>query len=131
MLYLCFVFFFQAEDGIRDLTVTGVQTCALPILGIDDLQPPAGRVGIEAEAAAEHEEERAGGPSLRRARDRVAHHQVALAATHAAIELGKAVVAELAARIVCAGGGLRGGLLPAVVRKAPRDQRVVVRPDGA
>src|SRR2546430_5879533 len=26
------VFFFQAEDGIRDLTVTGVQTCALPIL---------------------------------------------------------------------------------------------------
>src|SRR2546427_4044671 len=27
----CF-FFFQAEDGIRDLTVTGVQTCALPIL---------------------------------------------------------------------------------------------------
>src|SRR2546430_3315020 len=27
---LC-LFFFQAEDGIRDLTVTGVQTCALPI----------------------------------------------------------------------------------------------------
>src|SRR5688572_32988410 len=27
------VFFFQAEDGIRDLTVTGVQTCALPIFG--------------------------------------------------------------------------------------------------
>src|SRR5205085_6898606 len=26
-------FFFQAEDGIRDLTVTGVQTCALPIYG--------------------------------------------------------------------------------------------------
>src|SRR5271169_1362912 len=26
-----FVFFFQAEDGIRDATVTGVQTCALPI----------------------------------------------------------------------------------------------------
>src|SRR2546430_490718 len=28
---LATVFFFQAEDGIRDLTVTGVQTCALPI----------------------------------------------------------------------------------------------------
>src|SRR5688572_31269604 len=28
---LVFIFFFQAEDGIRDLTVTGVQTCALPI----------------------------------------------------------------------------------------------------
>src|SRR2546430_7309225 len=33
MLYVscCCFFFFQAEDGIRDLTVTGVQTCALPI----------------------------------------------------------------------------------------------------
>src|SRR5207248_7397218 len=28
---LQFYFFFQAEDGIRDRTVTGVQTCALPI----------------------------------------------------------------------------------------------------
>src|SRR5205085_7632237 len=28
---VCILFFFQAEDGIRDLTVTGVQTCALPI----------------------------------------------------------------------------------------------------
>src|SRR2546421_6648061 len=27
----CLLFFFQAEDGIRDLIVTGVQTCALPI----------------------------------------------------------------------------------------------------
>src|SRR5260370_17699971 len=27
-----YVFFFQAEDGIRDSSVTGVQTCALPIL---------------------------------------------------------------------------------------------------
>src|ERR1039457_5106615 len=35
MLVLCiilfFFFFFQAEDGIRDYKVTGVQTCALPI----------------------------------------------------------------------------------------------------
>src|SRR2546421_4171072 len=30
-LSLCLFFFFQAEDGIRDLIVTGVQTCALPI----------------------------------------------------------------------------------------------------
>src|SRR3712207_1202383 len=28
---MCLVFFFQAEDGIRDIGVTGVQTCALPI----------------------------------------------------------------------------------------------------
>src|SRR2546427_8218749 len=39
-------FFFQAEDGIRDLTVTGVQTCALPIWevfleGDDVTQEPA------------------------------------------------------------------------------------------
>src|SRR5256886_3174290 len=31
------VFFFQAEDGIRDLTVTGVQTCALPISSCSNL----------------------------------------------------------------------------------------------
>src|SRR5690554_7689967 len=30
-LELYFLFFFQAEDGIRDAVVTGVQTCALPI----------------------------------------------------------------------------------------------------
>src|SRR5256885_10567183 len=30
-----FSFFFQAEDGIRDYKVTGVQTCALPILIVD------------------------------------------------------------------------------------------------
>src|SRR2546422_5600031 len=28
---MCVIFFFQAEDGIRDVAVTGVQTCALPI----------------------------------------------------------------------------------------------------
>src|SRR5437879_9970076 len=30
IFFFCF-FFFQAEDGIRDTSVTGVQTCALPI----------------------------------------------------------------------------------------------------
>src|SRR2546427_13223993 len=34
VIIVCFFFFFQAEDGIRDLTVTGVQTCALPIYRI-------------------------------------------------------------------------------------------------
>ena len=28
MIYVCYIFFFQAEDGIRDHCVTGVQTCA-------------------------------------------------------------------------------------------------------
>src|SRR2546430_10851317 len=54
-------FFFQAEDGIRDLTVTGVQTCALPISfntllyrfsGDEDIavgSPVAGRSHVELE----------------------------------------------------------------------------------
>src|SRR5204862_3728545 len=38
--YSILFFFFQAEDGIRDLYVTGVQTCALPIcLGYAVAQP--------------------------------------------------------------------------------------------
>src|SRR3712207_6911178 len=40
MLY-CF-FFFQAEDGIRDIGVTGVQTCALPIWDVMELEVLAG-----------------------------------------------------------------------------------------
>src|SRR5207249_9614174 len=31
LIFVFFFFFFQAEDGIRDRNVTGVQTCALPI----------------------------------------------------------------------------------------------------
>src|SRR5262249_59612383 len=39
---LFFFFFFQAEDGIRDWSVTGVQTCALPISSSRDQQGPVG-----------------------------------------------------------------------------------------
>src|SRR3989454_12635008 len=35
-----FFFFFQAEDGIRDYKVTGVQTCALPISEAEQVRPP-------------------------------------------------------------------------------------------
>src|SRR5437773_9293228 len=35
LFWVCYFFFFQAEDGIRDRDVTGVQTCALPIYGLD------------------------------------------------------------------------------------------------
>src|SRR5260370_9970330 len=38
-LSLFFFFFFQAEDGIRDSSVTGVQTCALPISAPTGLKP--------------------------------------------------------------------------------------------
>src|SRR5690554_7643209 len=40
--FYCDVFFFQAEDGIRDADVTGVQTCALPICYVNVL--PTGRL---------------------------------------------------------------------------------------
>src|SRR5207245_6156854 len=41
---IALVFFFQAEDGIRDATVTGVQTCALPI---SPIEPAAVRPEID------------------------------------------------------------------------------------
>src|SRR2546422_8113529 len=46
-----FIFFFQAEDGIRDVAVTGVQTCALPIYAaVRRHRPLAGVVGRYREA---------------------------------------------------------------------------------
>src|SRR2546430_6019225 len=50
VLSIIFFFFFQAEDGIRDLTVTGVQTCALPISAIRELMRFAARTGEVASA---------------------------------------------------------------------------------
>src|SRR5256885_4206845 len=52
-----FFFFFQAEDGIRDYKVTGVQTCALPISSGDAHTESAGRgerdvTGVELECGA-------------------------------------------------------------------------------
>src|SRR2546428_9259969 len=41
-----FFFFFQAEDGIRDLIVTGVQTCALPISKTTSVFPDRPRVRV-------------------------------------------------------------------------------------
>src|SRR2546427_8249893 len=55
ILPFCF-FFFQAEDGIRDLTVTGVQTCALPIYRV----PPPRLVRTEAARPAREAPRRAG-----------------------------------------------------------------------
>src|SRR6266446_7305090 len=43
LIFLLFFFFFQAEDGIRDYKVTGVQTCALPI-SADMWKVPASEV---------------------------------------------------------------------------------------
>src|SRR2546426_3841517 len=43
---LYFFFFFQAEDGIRDYKVTGVQTCALPIVRLGDPGAPQALSGF-------------------------------------------------------------------------------------
>src|SRR5688572_32127794 len=77
-------FFFQAEDGIRDLTVTGVQTCALPILGARGSSGGSTRGGIYWTATV------AGA-----ARPEPAHTQLTLlkrwfAGWHAPIEIGRA-----------------------------------------
>src|SRR5258708_26560625 len=45
--YLFLFFFFQAEDGIRDDLVTGVQTCALPISTILEHSPPHNQVVMD------------------------------------------------------------------------------------
>src|SRR6266403_4278071 len=50
-LITLFFFFFQAEDGIRDLYVTGVQTCALPISVL--AQRVQGHLGAGVEARLE------------------------------------------------------------------------------
>ena len=49
-MLLLFFFFFQAEDGIRDIGVTGVQTCALPISRADRKKGGAKDLTMNAEA---------------------------------------------------------------------------------
>src|SRR3989304_8013230 len=58
----CFLcsFFFQAEDGIRDVAVTGVQTCALPILQRGGRGPHRPAAGGGAERPTRSEERRVG-----------------------------------------------------------------------
>src|SRR2546426_635297 len=67
MYQLEFVFFFQAEDGIRDYKVTGVQTCALPISAEPHGQPRLRRErAAAAQRRARRARERAGGNAGRR-----------------------------------------------------------------
>src|SRR2546430_15232562 len=62
------MFFFQAEDGIRDLTVTGVQTCALPISHRLRIAPQA-RFLRSARRTARRGRNQAGKEKLRLARE--------------------------------------------------------------
>src|SRR5438105_4419030 len=50
-VYFFFFFFFQAEDGIRDPLVTGVQTCALPISPLSFAQTSAAKTAPALSAA--------------------------------------------------------------------------------
>src|SRR2546427_6917178 len=91
-------FFFQAEDGIRDLTVTGVQTCALPISAARAWPPrraarrrlapgPAGQVVAAADRAASRDRDRRQRPYVRLAARARAHaaqapNRVAMARLH-------------------------------------------------
>src|SRR5690606_39884058 len=82
------VFFFQAEDGIRDFHVTGVQTCALPILlrcvWNFAAPPPGGRDALHARTRAE------GRALLRQGAVTVG----AVAASAVAVEIGRASCRE-------------------------------------
>src|SRR5437879_11432157 len=48
-----FFFFFQAEDGIRDTSVTGVQTCALPISELANVSIIGGEIAVVPELVRE------------------------------------------------------------------------------
>src|SRR3712207_7547778 len=65
--WVMFFFFFQAEDGIRDISVTGVQTCALPISEVGDL----GRAERAARRPEGEDQGRRGGRGRRPADGRV------------------------------------------------------------
>src|SRR5688572_14576253 len=67
-------FFFQAEDGIRDLTVTGVQTCALPIsLRRGAVRDRQVRAPADRSAEARRGRQGAEGPGLQEHRGRRPH----------------------------------------------------------
>src|SRR6516164_11090054 len=88
-----FFLFFQAEDGIRDGTVTGVQTCALPISSSGRL-PPRGR-GLRKAAAASTGASALGAPQVARGR-----REQAAGRRQAAREHGTGVSAALVAKAV-------------------------------
>src|SRR3712207_7138618 len=82
---LLFCFFFQAEDGIRDIGVTGVQTCALPISGAhqdrgeeDDVEAVAQERVVDVPGAVEFPQTvvRHGGIARREERPQLVRRQI-------------------------------------------------------
>src|SRR5205085_10818548 len=103
-LLLWFYFFFQAEDGIRDLTVTGVQTCALPIwTGSARSRSPADRGGVGRWRDAHARRSGATAPAFGRGR-RPADRDSAIFGRAARQEIGRASCRE---RVLRGGGGGR------------------------
>src|SRR5256885_5610421 len=77
-----YMFFFQAEDGIRDYKVTGVQTCALPI--------SRRAIAVAVPAWAEH-------------RQRVGHHRPPLPGRRGRRRGVRGIAADAAGRRACSG----------------------------
>src|SRR5205807_3725286 len=99
-VFFFFFFFFQAEDGIRDYKVTGVQTCALPIcINVLELRviPGVERLKAQLEAAAT-------GFAERKVLEE-GHVPVVAARPAQGVEIGRASCRERVERWV--GGGTR------------------------
>src|SRR5256886_7901445 len=86
----CVFFFFQAEDGIRDLTVTGVQTCALPIYVLRGLL----RRALLLREHPRVEERAEEGREEHHLREDEPHHRHTEAAVDLQVEIGRASCRE-------------------------------------
>src|SRR3989449_7417922 len=110
-----FFFFFQAEDGIRDVAVTGVQTCALPICSRHALHTLRPRRW--ARISRSEDETRNGGVPMSRSRATVEGQSVVWS-------VGKTRWAGSAARIeICAGSGSRVSPARVTSRAWRREER--------
>src|SRR5438105_5587619 len=89
-LFLFFFFFFQAEDGIRDPLVTGVQTCALPISFFIPFPNLAGTFGAHRRAN-QHERAKSAGQIGKGNKKRIAGAETMVAASK---EIGRASCRE-------------------------------------
>src|SRR2546428_11286395 len=99
-------FFFQAEDGIRDLIVTGVQTCALPISRPLRLPRPPARRGHPARAGGRGR--RSGRGGLRGLPDLTVHHvpdEIGRASCRGRGEISVVAVSLKRKKILGRGGG--------------------------
>src|SRR5256885_7788883 len=84
-------FFFQAEDGIRDYKVTGVQTCALPIYILDLTTIDAGAMGLDLKPVDIHA---AVDSAILGLQDRIAEKAILLDVRTAAGKIGRASCRE-------------------------------------